>query len=206
MANLFKRRNDIDLTEGPIIRALVNFSIPLFFGQLLQQLYNMADAWVVGNFSSNDAFAAVSVAGNLTWVIIGLFNGMAVGGGVVVSRWFGAKDQDMTRKAIHSNLLFGILASVCSTAIGLALVPTLLRWMNTPDSVMPDALSYLRIYFGGVSTVIMYNTCMSIMRAVGDSLRPLYYLAISSAVNVALDLVFVAGFSWGVRPLVTLLL
>ena len=197
MANLFKKRNDLDLTQGPILRALVDFSIPLFFGQLLQQLYNMADAWVVGNFSSNDAFAAVSVAGNLTWVIIGLFNGMAVGGGVVVSRWFGAKDEDMTRKAIHSNLLFGILASVCSTAIGLILVPTLLRWMNTPDSVMPDALNYLRIYFGGVSTVIMYNTCMSIMRAVGDSVRPLYYLAISSAVNVLLDLVFVAGFQWG---------
>ena len=122
---------------------------------------------------------------------------VAVGGGVVVSRWFGAKDEEMTRKAIHSNLLFGILASICSTAIGLILVPTLLRWMNTPDSVMPDALNYLRIYFGGVSTVIMYNTCMSIMRAVGDSLRPLYYLAISSAVNVALDLVFVAGLSWG---------
>lgn len=195
--NLFKKRNDLDLTQGPILGALVNFSIPLFFGQLLQQLYNMADAWVVGNFASIDAFSGVTVAGNLTWVIIGLFNGMSVGGGVVVSRWFGAKDEDMTRKAIHSNLLFGILASVGSTAVGLLLVPILLNWMDTPASVMPEALNYLNIYFGGVSTVIMYNTCMSIMRAVGDSLRPLYYLAISSAVNVVLDLVFVAGLGWG---------
>ena len=197
MANIFQKRNDIDLTEGPILKALINFSIPLLFGQLLQQLYNMADAWVVGNFASIDAFSGVTVAGNLTWVIIGLFNGMSVGGGVVVSRWFGARDEEMTRKAIHSNLLFGILASIGSTAVGLILVPILLNWMETPASVMPEALNYLNIYFGGVSTVIMYNTCMSIMRAVGDSVRPLYYLAISSAVNVALDLVFVAGFGWG---------
>ena len=185
MANIFQKRNDIDLTEGSILKALVNFSIPLLVGQLLQQLYNMADAWVVGNFSSLDAFSGVTVAGNLTWVIIGLFNGMSVGGGVVVSRWFGARDEEMTRKAIHSNLLFGILASIGSTAVGLLLVPILLNWMDTPASVMPEALSYLNIYFGGVSTVIMYNTCMSIMRAVGDSVRPLYYLAISSAVNGA---------------------
>lgn len=197
MANIFQKRNDIDLTDGPILKALVSFSIPLLFGQLLQQLYNMADAWVVGNFAPIDAFSGVTVAGNLTWVIIGLFNGMSVGGGVVVSRWFGAKNEEMTRKAIHSNLLFGILASVGSTAIGLILVPILLNWMETPASVMPEALSYLNIYFGGVSTVIMYNTCMSIMRAVGDSVRPLYYLAISSVVNVVLDLVFVAGLDWG---------
>ena len=111
--NLFNKRNDLDLTQGPILGALVNFSIPLFFGQLLQQLYNMADAWVVGNFASIDAFSGVTVAGNLTWVIIGLFNGMSVGGGVVVSRWFGAKDEDMTRKAIHSNLLFEIGRASC---------------------------------------------------------------------------------------------
>lgn len=192
-----KVKKQADMTEGSIVKALIAFAIPLFFSQLLQQFYNMADAWVVGNFASNDAFAAVSLAGNLTFVVIGLFNGIAVGGGVVISRYFGAKDEEQTSIAIHTNLLFGMIASVLSTALGLILAPQLLKLMNTPDSVMPDALAYFNIYFAGVSTVIMYNTCMAIMRAVGDSMRPLYYLFISSVVNVILDLIFVAGFHWG---------
>ena len=191
-----KQKKPVDLTEGSIMKALIAFAIPLFFSQLLQQFYNMADAWVVGNFASNDAFAAVSMAGNLTFVVIGLFNGIAIGGGVVISRYFGAKDEAQTSLAIHTNLLFGIIASVLSTVLGLILVPHLLKLMNTPDSVMPDALAYFNTYFAGVSTVIMYNTCMAIMRAVGDSVRPLYYLLISSVVNVILDVVFVAGFQW----------
>ena len=190
-------KKEVNLTEGSIIRGLIAFAIPLFLGQLLQQFYNMADAWVVGNFASNDAFAAVSLASNLSFVVIGLFNGIAIGGGVVISRYFGAKDEEQTNLAIHTNLLFGILAGVLSTVAGLLMVPTLLTWMNTPDSVMPHALDYFNMYFAGVSTVILYNTCMSIMRAVGDSVRPLYYLLISSVVNVILDLVFVAGFGWG---------
>lgn len=195
--NKEKQKKQVDLTEGSIMKALISFAIPLFFGQLLQQFYNMADAWVVGNFASNDAFAAVSMAGNLTFVVIGLFNGIAIGGGVIISRYFGAKDEEMTSLAIHTNLLFGIIASVLSTVLGLFLVPHLLKWMNTPDSVMPDALMYFNIYFAGVCTVIMYNTCMAIMRAVGDSVRPLYYLFISSVANVIMDLLFVAVFGWG---------
>ncbi len=193
--NLKKR--EINLTEGSIIRGLINFAIPLFLGQLLQQFYNLADAWVVGNFSSNDAFAAVSGAGSMTFMIIGLFNGIAMGGGVVISRYFGAKDEESMNQAINTNLIFAILASIVATLIGLLISPTLLVWMNTPDSVMPHAKAYFGIYFAGVSTVILYNTCMSIMRAVGDSVRPLYYLLISTLVNIVLDLLFVAGFQWG---------
>ncbi len=192
-----RKKNEVNLTEGSIVGGLISFAIPLFLGQLLQQFYNMADAWVVGNFASNDAFAAVSLASNLSFVVIGLFNGIALGGGVVISRYYGAKNEEQTNLAIHTNLLFGILAGLLSTIVGLLLVPTLLQWMNTPESVMPHALDYFNMYFAGVSTVIMYNTCMSIMRAVGDSVRPLYYLLISSVVNVVLDLVFVAGFGWG---------
>lgn len=192
-----RKKNEVNLTEGSIVGGLISFAIPLFLGQLLQQFYNMADAWVVGNFSSNDAFAAVSLASNLSFVVIGLFNGIAIGGGVVISRYYGAKDEKQTSLAIHTNLLFGILAGVFSTVLGLLLVPTMLRWMNTPESVLPHALDYFNMYFSGVSTVILYNTCMSIMRAVGDSVRPLYYLMISSLVNVVLDIVFVAGLGWG---------
>ena len=191
-------RKQASLTEGPIALGLLSFALPIFLGQLLQQCYNMADAWVVGNFADNDAFAAVSLATHVTFLIIGFFNGIAIGGGVVISRYFGAKDREQVRRAIHTNVLFGIGASVLSTAVGLWLVPHILLWMKTPESVMPHALVYFRIYFGGVSTVIMYNICMAVMRALGDSLHPLYYLIFSSAVNVALDLLFVAGFGWGV--------
>lgn len=189
---------NIDLTSGSIIKGIVQFAIPLFLGQLLQQFYNMADAWVVGNFADNDAFAAVSSGGNLTFLIIGFFNGIAIGGGVIISRYFGAKDNENVRKAIHANFLFGILASVLATAAGLLFVPRILVWMKTPASVLPHSLTYFKIYFAGVSTVILYNICMSIMRALGDSLHPLYYLIFSSLVNVVLDLIFVAGFHWGV--------
>ena len=188
----------LDLTKDSIVKGMIRFAVPLFLGQLLQQFYNMADAWVVGNFADNDAFAAVSSGGSLTFLIIGFFNGIAIGGGVIISRYFGAKDSEMVQRSIHTNFLFGILASVLATAAGLAFIPGLLKVMKTPASVMPHSLMYFRIYFAGVCTVILYNICMSIMRALGDSLHPLYYLILSSLVNVALDLLFVAGFRWGV--------
>jgi putative MATE family efflux protein len=186
------------LTEGPIFRSILSFAIPIFWGQLLQQLYNVADTWVIGNFAENDAFAAVSSSGSLVFLIIGFFNGIAIGGGVVISRYFGARDEEGVSSAVHSCMLFGICASVLATLVGLLLVPQILVWMSTPEQVLPYALSYFRIYFGGVATVIMYNICMSIMRALGDSLRPLYYLIFSSVVNVGLDLLFVAVFQWSV--------
>lgn len=186
------------LTEGSIPGAIARFALPLFLGQLLQQCYNMADAWVVGNYASNDAFAAVSSGGSLTFLIIGFFNGIAVGGGVVISRYFGARDQAATSKAIHTVFLFGLLSSVFATAAGLLLIPWLLQRMGTPPDVLPYSLAYFRVYFGGVTTVILYNICMAIMQALGDSLRPLYFLAISSITNVVLDLMFVAVLHWDV--------
>lgn len=187
-----------DLTAGPIGRGILAFAIPLFLGQLLQQLYNVADAWVVGNFADNNAFAAVSSTGSMTFLVIGFFNGVATGGGVVISKYFGAKNYAAVDKAVHTNFLFGIIASVLATGVGLAIVPWLLRIMKTPDEVMPESLTYLRIYFAGVSTIIMYNIGMAIMRALGDSIHPLYYLILSSIVNIILDLLFVAVLGWGV--------
>ena len=186
------------LIQGSIVRSILSFALPLFLGQLLQQFYNLADAWVLGNFAENEAFAAVSSGGSLTFLIIGFFNGVAVGGGVVISRYYGAGDKENVVRAIHTNFLFGILASVLSTAVGLLLVPRLLVLMNTPDTVLPYSLLYFRIYFAGVFTVILYNICMAVMQSLGDSLHPLYYLIISSLLNMALDLLFVAVFRWGV--------
>ncbi len=195
-ASLLKNRR-IDLTEGPIPRQMLLFAFPLFLGQLLQQFYNLADAWVVGNFSTNEAFAAVSSAGNVIFLIIGFFNGISIGGGVVISRYFGARDRENTRRAVHTNVLMGLAASALATVTGLLLVRHIVVWMNVPEDVIPDALTYYGIYFGGVTTVIMYNIGMSVMRALGDSVHPLYYLLISSLLNVALDLVLVAGLGLG---------
>jgi len=186
------------LTTGSIPGSILRFALPLFLGQLLQQFYNMADAWVIGNFASNNAFAAVSSGGNLTFLIIGFFSGIGIGGGVVISRYFGAQDKANTQKAIHTDFFFGIAASVIATAAGLLIVPKLLIWMKTPEDVLPYSLQYFRVYFGSVTTIVLYNICMSIMQAQGDSLRPLYYLGISSVTNVVLDLLFVAGFHWDV--------
>ncbi len=195
---LKKESTAVNLTEGPIVKKILLFAIPLFVGQLLQQFYNMVDAWVIGNFADNNAFAAVSSAGSMTFLIVGLFNGISIGGGVIISKYYGAGEKINVVKSIHTNFLFGIISSVLSTTVGLALMPHILVWMKTPESVLPNSLQYFTIYFAGVSTVIMYNICMSIMRALGDSLHPLYYLIVSSVINVILDLLFVAVFHWGV--------
>lgn len=188
----------IDLTTGSIQKGMVSFAIPLFFGQLLQQLYNIADAWVVGNFADNNAFAAVSSTGSITFLIIGFFGGIGTGGSVVISRYVGAKDNDMISKAIHTNFLLGIMASVISTVFGVLMTGNILRWMDTPAEVFPESSTYLGIYFAGVSTVIIYNVGMSILRALGDSFHPLIYLAVSSGTNVVLDLILVAVLDLGV--------
>ena len=193
-----KKKAVVDLTNGSIIKGIIAFAVPVFLGQLLQQLYNMADAWVVGNFADNDAFAAVSSAGSLIFFVTGFFSGIAIGGGVVISRYVGAGNKELISRSIHTNFLFGILASIGATVTGLLLVPKLLVWMKVPDSVVENSRMYFTIYFAGVSTVIMYNVGMAILRALGDSIHPLYYLAISSVTNVVLDLLFVAVFHWGV--------
>lgn len=191
-------QKNLTLTTGSIPGSILQFAWPLFLGQLLQQFYNMADAWVVGNFASNEAFAAVSSGGSLTFMIVGFFNGIAIGSGVVISRYFGARDWKNTQSAIHNAFLFALLASLLATVVGLVLVPKMLVLMGTPEDVLPYSLQYFRVYFAGVSTIILYNIGMSIMRAVGNSMQPLYFLIISSITNVVLDLLFVAVFHWDV--------
>ncbi len=188
----------IDLTKGSIRKGMISFAVPLFFGQLLQQLYNLADAWVVGNFADNKSFAAVSSTGSITFLIIGFFGGIGIGGGVVISRYVGAKDKEMISKAIHTNILLALIASVIATTFGLVFVRGILVLMDTPAEVLPESTTYLGIYFAGVSTVILYNSGMSILRSLGDSFHPLVYLAVSSGTNVVLDILFVAVLKLGV--------
>ena len=186
------------LTEGSVGQSLFFFVLPLMLGQFLQQLYNVADAWVIGNFADNASFAAVSSCGNLSFLIVGFFMGLSTGAGVIIARYFGAQDSLNVEKAIHTTVLFGILSSIIITIITTLLAPQLLIWMKTPENVLPLSITYFRIYCLGISTVIMYNLFMAIMRALGDSVSPLIFLCISSIINVLLDLLFVAVLHLGV--------
>lgn len=186
------------LTEGSVVKGLIAFLLPMIFGQCLQQLYNIADAWVIGNFADNASFAAVSSCGNLSFLIVGFFMGLANGAGVVIARYFGAKDEEQLKKSIHTTITFGMIACLVATVITSAMVRNILVWMKTPETVLPYSIKYFRIYCLGISTVILYNLFMALMRALGDSLRPLIFLCISSVINVALDLLFVAVFHKGV--------
>ena len=186
------------MTEGSVWRHIVRFALPVFWGNLFQQLYNVVDSLVVGNFLGSDALAAVGSSSHLIFLLVGLFSGIFTGASVVISRYYGARDDAGVRTAVHTTVAFGLVAGVVITIAGVLLTPHLLIWMGTPESVLPNSILYFRIYFGGVIFVILYNTAAGIFQAVGDSRHPLYYLIVSSVVNVVLDLLFVAGFGMGV--------
>ena len=186
------------MTEGSIEKHLISFAVPLFLGNLFQQLYNTADSLIVGNFLGSEALASVSSSSNLIFLMIGFFNGIAVGAGVVVARAFGAGDKKGLHTAIHTILAFGLVAGVVLTLLGVLLAPQILVWMGTPESILAGSVSYFRIYFLGSIPFVLYNICVGILQSVGDSRHPLYYLMVSSVVNILLDLLFVAGFKMGV--------
>ena len=186
------------MTEGSIWKKIVLFALPLFLGNLFQQLYNTADSLIVGNFLGSDALAAVSSSGSLIFLMVGFFNGIALGAGVVVARYYGARQIDKLQRAIHTDIAFGLVAGVALTVIGLVLAPKMLVWMGTPADVMPNSILYFRIYFLGSIAFVMYNVSVGILQSIGDSRHPLIYLIISSLTNVVLDLLFVGVFHMGV--------
>ena len=186
------------MTEGPIARQLITFALPLMVGMLFQQLYNTADSLIVGNFLGSEALAAVSSSSNLIHLLIGFVGGVAGGAGVVIARYYGARDIERVQKTIHTTLAFGIAAGLLLSAVGVILSPVLLRMMGTPETVLPQSISYFRTYFTGSIAFVLYNICMGILQAVGDARHPLQYLIISSIINVVLDVLFVGGFGWGV--------
>ena len=186
------------MTEGPIARQLIAFAVPLLLGNLFQQLYNTADSLIVGNFLGSEALAAVSSSSNLIHLLIGFFNGLAMGAGVVIGRHYGAREIDRVQKTIHTMLAGALAVGVFLTFAGAALSPILLQLMGTPETVLPQSIRYFRTYFYGSLAFILYNACMGVLQAVGDSRHPLYYLIVSSLVNVALDLLFVGVLRFGV--------
>ena len=186
------------LTSGSIWRGMLFFALPILLGNIFQQLYNTADAFIVGRFLDKNAYAAVSSSGSLIFLLVGFFNGIAVGAGVVIARYYGAKDTEKLQTAVHTTLAFGLTAGIVLTVLGMTLTPQLLRLMKTDADVLPNSIDYFRMYFAGSIAIVMYNLCVGILQAVGDSRHPLYYLILSSLVNIALDLLFVGVFHWGV--------
>ncbi len=194
---LFKQTNNL-MTEGSIKKKIILFAIPIFIGQLFQQLYNTVDSLIVGNLVGSNALAAVSSTGTLTFLVIGFFFGFSMGAGVIIAREIGAQNEKRTSLAVHTAVAMGLFFSAAITIIGVSLSPAMLRLMGTPEEVMGDAVLYLRIYFLGCTGLIMYNTFVGILQASGDSRHPLIYLIISSIINIILDTVFIAVFGMGV--------
>ena len=197
-----RRRSDIDMTQGSIVKNLLRFAFPLLLGNLFQQLYNLVDTWVIGQTGVNGAFAAVGSIGPVINILIGFFLGLSSGAGVIISQHYGAKNEDKVRTAVHTSMLMTVILGVIFTAVGILMAPTLLDLMlrnnNSADEIYPHALTYLTIYFSGVLGLMVYNMGAGILRAIGDSEHPFYFLLVAALTNTVLDIVFVFVFHMGV--------
>ena len=194
-----KKGKDVDMTQGSILRHLITFAFPLLVGNIFQQLYNTVDTWVVGRFVSNEAYAAVGTIGPIINLLIGFFLGLSSGAGVVISQYYGAKRYEDVHRTVHTAITMTLIMGVLFTGVGLAMTPFMLKLMNTPANVMPQSSAYLKIYFSGILGLMVYNMGAGILRAVGDSKRPFYFLVICALLNTALDPLFVLVLKMGVQ-------
>ena len=187
-----------DMTKGNPLKIFIFFSIPLLIGNVFQQLYSMVDTIIVGRFVGVDALAAVGSTGSMFFLVNGMILGLTSGFGVLVSQKFGAKDEVGIKKAVASNIKITLISTLLMTIIALLVKNPLLRIMNTPENIFDNANAYITIIFAGLITQALYNMSAGILRALGDSKTPLYFLIISSILNVILDLVFIINFKMGV--------
>ena len=186
------------LTVGSVPKKMLLFAVPVFFSNLFQQLYNAADSLIVGNFIGEEALAAVSSSGSLIMLLTGFINGVSMGAGVLIARFYGAQDKKSMERTVHTTVALGVAAGLLLTVVGVLFTPQILRWMGTPETVLPSSIAYFRTYFLGSVAVILYNVGASILQSVGDSRSPMKYLITASLTNIVLDLLFVAVFHWGV--------
>lgn len=186
------------LTTGSVPRKMLLFVLPIFLSNLFQQLYNAVDSLIVGQFIGQQALAAVSSSSSLILLLIGFINGVSLGAGVLIARFYGAEDEEHLERAVHTTLALGLAAGAVLTVLGVALSPLILHWMGTPADVIDNSILYFRVYFLGSIAVVLYNMGASILQSVGDSRSPMVYLILASLTNVVLDLLFVAVFRWGV--------
>lgn len=186
------------LTTGSVPRKMLLFALPIFLSNLFQQLYNAVDSLIVGQFIGQQALAAVSSSSSLILLLIGFINGVSLGAGVLIARFYGAEDEEHLERAVHTTLALGLTAGAVLTVLGVVLSPLILHWMGTPADVIDNSILYFRVYFLGSIAVVLYNMGASILQSVGDSRSPMVYLILASLTNVVLDLLFVAVFRWGV--------
>lgn len=193
-----KNTTATDMTRGPILQQLIRFSVPLMLGNVFQMLYNTVDSIIVGNFVSKQALAAVGSTTVIVNMLVFFFAGFSIGAGVVIGNNFGAKNLDRLKEAIHTTMAATFILSLLLTALGVATVKPMLVFMRTPEDVFQDATLYLRIYIGGIAGLLIYNMGSGILRAVGDSIRPLFFLIFTSILNILLDLFFVLVLKTGI--------
>lgn len=187
-----------DILTGSIPKQLLLFFLPIWFGTLFQQLYNTADTLIVGNFVGTNALAAVGATGAFVNLLVGLFVGLCSGAGVVIAQSWGAHDSEAVDRQVHTALVLSVGLGALLTVLGFASATPMMRLMGTPEEILADSALYLRIYSLGMIPQMLYNMGTNILRAIGDSKRPLYFLIAASLVNIVLDVVFIAVFGWGV--------
>lgn len=188
----------VDMTTGNPLRILIMFALPMMLSSIFQQFYNIVDMLVVGNNIGSNALAAISTSTPVANLFLSAAMGIATGASVVISQYFGAKQISNAKTSIYTMLTFAVVAGLALTALGIGLSGTVLKWVNCPEEILADAKTYLRIYFAGTMFLFLYNTLNSSYNALGNSSTPLYFLILSSLLNVALDLLFVMAFHWGV--------
>ena len=187
------------MTEGTVWKRIVRFAVPIFIGQLFQQMYNTVDSLIVGKMIGTSALAAVTATGSIIFLIVGFFMGFSTGAGVVIARDIGAGDERAVSRSVHTTVAMGLVATVVMTVLGMQLTPVILGWMDTPADVFPEAATYLRVYFAGSIGLVFYNLFVGILQASGDSKHPLYYLIFSSVLNAVLDFSFIRFLRMGVE-------
>lgn len=195
---MMKKTYEMDMCNGPIFRKILIFAIPLMLSGVLQLLFNAADIVVVGQFTGSQALAAVGSTGALINLLINIFIGMSVGANVLVARYYGAQEHQHLSQTVHTAVLLSLVSGLLLAVVGVAAAPVLLSWMGTPADVLDQAVVYMRIFFAGMPVIMLYNFGSAILRAVGDTKRPLYFLLIAGLVNVGLNLFFVIVWHMGV--------
>ena len=193
-----KYRNEIDMTEGPFLKKIIKFAIPLIFTGLLQSLYNAADLIVVGQFEGDIALAAVGSTNSLTNLVVGLFMGLSAGAGVSVAHYLGAKREKEVSGVLHTSILLSLILGVIISAVGFIFAPQMLHLMGNPEDVIEYSILYIRIIFIGMPASMLYNYAAAMVRSTGDTKNPLIFLSVSGVVNVILNLILVIFFHMGV--------
>ena len=194
-----KRKGNADLTEGKVWKVIVRFALPLLVGNLLQQFYNITDSIIVGQFLGKEALAAVSASFFIYYFIISLVIGVGSGTTVVISQLFGAKQYQKVQLAFSSFFIFMLVGGIILSIAGIIFAEPVFRLTNTPEEVIPQAVAYFRIYIGGTFLFVTFNSIISILRGVGESVRPMLFILITTVLNIAFDLLFILVFKWGIE-------